>query len=77
MGWKPRGILSPKTVFSSNPLIFGLVSPNCSKIFGKELFHLLHSILSIPVFLSLFYHNFITVDKYLNFYGGAYENQCK
>ena len=57
--WGPRDFESENRLFA-NPLILKTVSLNLLTIPGKNFSSLFHSILSIPIFLGLFYHNFIT-----------------
>jgi len=56
----PRDFESETRLFA-NPLILKAVSLNHLKIQGKTFSDLFHSILSIPMYSVLFYHNFITV----------------
>jgi hypothetical protein len=63
MGWKPRGILSPKLRYLSNPLTPGLVSRNLSKLHSKKDFYLFQSIPSISVFFICFQHKNSTLIK--------------
>ena len=63
MGWKPRGILSPKLRHFSNPLTPGLVSRNLLKLQSKNYFYLLQSISSISFFFICFQHKNSTLTR--------------
>jgi hypothetical protein len=63
MGWKPRGILSPKLGYLPNPLTPGLVSRNLSKLNSKNDSYLFQSIPSISVFFICFQHKNSTLTR--------------
>jgi hypothetical protein len=65
MGWKPRGILSPKLGYLPNPLIPGLVSRKHPKILVKQHLYRVQSFPSNLVFFTCFQHKNSTVAIFL------------